>query len=520
MQRVTTGGGTNARARKIPIFFCLGSRIRLHQWPVNGDKAELNDAMASCLGLSTSSSQVKGRDPALAIWVPEKYHLPREMYEGAEPEGMCGHWEVLDDMEKVHAGCKLTPTNLVWRAAIRVDQVSYEENRRVFASIRQAASGSTEARIWLNNLLNEPSSSKVAAWVSVFMMLLILLSTVAYIAETLPHEYTDESVMNEYFWIETVCIAFFTLEYLLRLLAAPNAWKFVLGTMNLIDLVAIIPYYIEVALTGVQIPGLQVLRVMRLVRVLRLLRVGQGSLRVLIITLQRSLRPMQILVFMLGMAILVMSSLLHFLERGRWNAGLQTWEHRVAWTCSFVCSAGDLGDRFGMWRDCRQAGDVVDIRVPMITGPFSEDCREVWEESKFASIPHTFWFCVVTLTTLGYGEDIPYSPAGRIAASVTMMFGLLTISLPISVIGSRFLSVFEKLGGNRNQLVDEDLTVSSESVDSAGDGMDMFRAHRLESLRLSSHTSDNLSRMNERLKRRAKRKGDLALPNVFQPGEW
>lgn len=48
--------------------------------------------------------------------------------------------------------------------------------------------------------------------------------------------------------IETVCILWFTFEYLLRLTVAPNRLQFICGIMNIVDLIAIIPFYLEISL--------------------------------------------------------------------------------------------------------------------------------------------------------------------------------------------------------------------------------------------------------------------------------
>mmetsp|Transcript_27082 Transcript_27082/g.69714 ORF Transcript_27082/g.69714 Transcript_27082/m.69714 type:complete len:100 (+) Transcript_27082:2470-2769(+) len=45
----------------------------------------------------------------------------------------------------------------------------------------------------------------------------------------------------------------------------------------------------------------------------------------------------------------------------------------------------------------------------------------------FSSIPSTFWWCIVTLTTVGYGDVVPKSVLGKILASAIMLFGMVLL---------------------------------------------------------------------------------------------
>ena len=56
----------------------------------------------------------------------------------------------------------------------------------------------------------------------------------------------------------------------------------------------------------------------------------------------------------------------------------------------------------------------------------------------FGSIPDAMWWAVVTLTTVGYGDVVPVTLAGRLVASVTMMIGLMMIALPIGIVATAF----------------------------------------------------------------------------------
>lgn len=61
----------------------------------------------------------------------------------------------------------------------------------------------------------------------------------------------------------------------------------------------------------------------------------------------------------------------------------------------------------------------------------------------FATIPDCMWWAVVTITTVGYGDAVPASPAGKVIATGTMCLGLLSIALPVTVLGSNFTKVMD-----------------------------------------------------------------------------
>ena len=82
-----------------------------------------------------------------------------------------------------------------------------------------------------------------------------------------------------FFTVESACIAWFTFEYLTRFIASPRKIYFLYQPLNMIDLVAIIPFYITLVLkqTDTNVSSLSILRVLRLVRVFRIFKLSRYS---------------------------------------------------------------------------------------------------------------------------------------------------------------------------------------------------------------------------------------------------
>lgn len=60
------------------------------------------------------------------------------------------------------------------------------------------------------------------------------------------------------------------------------------------------------------------------------------------------------------------------------------------------------------------------------------------QPDKLGSIPAAMWWAIVTLTTVGYGDVYPVTVVGRLVASVTMVFGLMTLALPVGIVATAF----------------------------------------------------------------------------------
>jgi hypothetical protein len=64
-------------------------------------------------------------------------------------------------------------------------------------------------------------------------------------------------------------------------------------------------------------------------------------------------------------------------------------------------------------------------------------------KSQFGSIIEAFWWSIVTMSTVGYGDYVPKSTLGKIVGVFCALMGILVIALPFPIIVSRFNYYYE-----------------------------------------------------------------------------
>jgi len=145
-------------------------------------------------------------------------------------------------------------------------------------------------RVRTHELFSNPDSSKVARAINSFILSLIVISSVSFVLETVPimNEGVGQIVFES---IEYFCIVIFTFEYVIRICTTSSVRTFITSVSNAIDLIAIVPFYVELGLLlgSGQLPfqirseaasssGLastRIIRVLRLARVFRVLKLGK-----------------------------------------------------------------------------------------------------------------------------------------------------------------------------------------------------------------------------------------------------
>ncbi len=117
----------------------------------------------------------------------------------------------------------------------------------------------------------EYNDNKLSKSFALFIQLLIVLSVITFSVETLPNlKPQTKAILNS---IEVFCVVVFTAEYLARIYVADNKPKFVFSFFGLIDLFAILPFYLSF---GLDLRSLRVLRMFRLFRLLKLVRYNRA----------------------------------------------------------------------------------------------------------------------------------------------------------------------------------------------------------------------------------------------------
>ncbi|XP_066511153.1 potassium voltage-gated channel subfamily V member 2-like [Hoplias malabaricus] len=263
--------------------------------------------------------------------------------------------------------------------------------------------GKTRRKIW--NLMENPMSSIPAKLMAVFSSIFVLASLVSMSLDTVEEmEYLSPngrlSGKTHLVHIETICVFFFTVEYLLRLISTPHLCNFAKSALNIVDLFAILPQYMQAALeqfesgeNGKHAADMntvgrvgQVLRVMRLLRIFRILKLARHStgLRAFGFTLRQCYQQVGCLLLFIALGIFIFSAMVYSVEHD----------------------------------------------VP---------------NTNFTSIPHAWWWAAVSISTVGYGDMYPETLLGRIFAFGCISFGIILNGLPISVLFNKFSDYYSKL---------------------------------------------------------------------------
>ncbi len=192
-------------------------------------------------------------------------------------------------------------------------------------------------------------------------------------------------------YLDYVCTAFFTLELIVRVIFSPQKLEFFKSVMNIIDILALLPLYVQIILEKadeakclgnhrVVLETIIVLRIIRIFRIFHLVK-HYRALKILVHAIKASLQELLMLSIFLFIAMLVFSTLVFYAERsGAYSVG----------------------------------------------------------GGNFTTIPIGFWWSIVTMTTVGYGDVYPRTSFGYVVGAFCAVCGVLLLALTIPVLSNNF----------------------------------------------------------------------------------
>ncbi len=252
----------------------------------------------------------------------------------------------------------------------------------------------------LKTLNKGDENDKLSKGFDTFIMALILLNVAAVILETVESIHLRYGDFFDYFEIFSVIV--FSIEYLIRVWACTAiekyrhpVWgrlKYMMSIEAIIDLLAIIPFYLPIVLSNAD--G-RMIRILRLLRLFRLFKLGRYSMAFGLVTdvIRKRKEELVVTLTLLVILLIFASTLMYYIE--------------------------------------------------------NEPGREGFE-----SIPETMWWGVATLTTVGYGDVYPITPLGKLLGAVIAILGVGLFALPAGIIAAGFeseLSVRKKKKKQQNE---------------------------------------------------------------------
>ncbi|WP_100612423.1 ion transporter [Confluentibacter lentus] len=204
-------------------------------------------------------------------------------------------------------------------------------------------------------------------------------------------DFIDVKYHNILLICEWIITIFFTIEYILRIISIKKPSEYIFSFYGIIDFIAILPMYLSFFLGGAQI--LSVVRALRLLRLFRILNLVSftGQASQLRLALKTSRVKILVFIYFVLVVCVLLGSLMYVIEG---------------------------------------------------------------KENGFTSIPVSIYWCIVTLTTVGYGDIHPITPLGQVVASFIMILGYGIIAVPTGIVTAELAQNKRKgsifLVGNRN----------------------------------------------------------------------
>jgi len=180
----------------------------------------------------------------------------------------------------------------------------------------------------------EDNTTKVGRYFDLSIQFVILCSLLAFTIETLPELKIQVRQALKYFEIITIVI--FTIEYILRLWVADKKSKFIFSFYGLIDLFAILPFYLSI---GIDLRSIRIFRLIRLFRIFKMLRFNQAIQH--FSKALKSIKEELILFFIISSFLIFLSSVgIYYFENQAQPETFKSIFHSLWWSIATLTTVG------------------------------------------------------------------------------------------------------------------------------------------------------------------------------------
>ena len=177
----------------------------------------------------------------------------------------------------------------------------------------------------------ETQDSKIGYLFDIFIQILIILSIFAFSIETLPD--LDSKIISYLNTFELIAIFIFTVEYLLRFYVSDKKIKYVFSFYGLVDLIAILPFYLP---TSIDLRSIRAVRLLRLVKLFRF----NKSLTILKTALFKIKSELILFSFITFILLYISSVGIYFFENSAQPENFKSIFHCMWWA---VCTLTTVG---------------------------------------------------------------------------------------------------------------------------------------------------------------------------------
>ncbi len=217
-------------------------------------------------------------------------------------------------------------------------------------------------------------------WFDIVLLWAILISVLVVFLESISVLRISYGII--FYYLEWFFTILFTVEYGLRIFSTRKPLSYIISFYGIIDLLAILPTYLSLVITGSQY--FLVIRILRLLRVFRILKLTHMMRQATILRRALIASRGKIAVFLFAVLSLIV---------------------------------------------------IIGAVMYVIEGP----------ENGFTSIPFSMYWAIVTMTTVGYGDISPQTPVGQIFASIVMIMGYAIIAVPTGIVSVEIADVTKKV---------------------------------------------------------------------------